>query len=43
VKKIPKHVLERCEYGKDDYSLNIQNLPQAEKEEKQSTLFEEEV
>jgi len=29
VKKIPKAVLNRCEWGKDDYSLEIQNLPQA--------------
>jgi len=27
VKKIPKAVLTRCEWGKDDYSLEIQNLP----------------
>lgn len=27
VKKIPKAVLNRCEWGKDDYSLEIQNLP----------------
>jgi adenine-specific DNA-methyltransferase len=27
VKKIPKTVLSRCEWGKDDYSLQIQNLP----------------
>jgi len=32
VKKIPKAVLGRCEWGKDDYSLAIQNLPQAEPE-----------
>jgi adenine-specific DNA-methyltransferase len=30
VKKIPKAVLGRCEWGKDDYSLEIQNLPPAE-------------
>ena len=29
VKKIPKVVLNRCEWGKDDYSLEIKNLPQA--------------
>ena len=29
VKKIPKTVLNRCEWGKDDYSLEIQNLPQS--------------
>ena len=27
VKKIPKAVLTRCEWGKDDYSLEIENLP----------------
>jgi adenine-specific DNA-methyltransferase len=42
VKKIPKHVLHKCEYGKDDYSLNVQNLPLAEKEEKQSSFLKEE-
>jgi len=29
VKKIPKAVLSRCEWGKDDYSLEIKNLPAA--------------
>lgn len=29
VKKIPKHVLNRCEWGHDDYSLRVENLPQA--------------
>jgi len=28
VKKIPKTVLARCEWGKDDYSIEIKNLPQ---------------
>ena len=27
VKKIPKQVLSRCEWGHDDYSLQIENLP----------------
>jgi adenine-specific DNA-methyltransferase len=27
VKKIPKAVLNRCEWGHDDYSLEIKNLP----------------
>jgi adenine-specific DNA-methyltransferase len=27
VKKIPKAVLNRCEWGKDDYSLEVNNLP----------------
>jgi adenine-specific DNA-methyltransferase len=29
VKKIPKTVLGRCEYGHDDYSLQVSNLPPA--------------
>jgi len=29
IKKIPKTVLTRCEWGKDDYSLEIKNLPAA--------------
>ncbi|MCO6428348.1 site-specific DNA-methyltransferase [Nitrosomonas communis] len=29
LKKIPKVVLSRCEWGHDDYSLNVQNLPMA--------------
>ena len=32
IKKIPKMVLQRCEWGHDDYSLNIANLPMAEPE-----------
>ena len=27
VKKIPNAVLSKCEWGKDDYSLEIKNLP----------------
>ncbi|MGD0234563.1 MAG: site-specific DNA-methyltransferase [Syntrophorhabdales bacterium] len=29
VKKIPKAVLSRCEWGHDDYSLRVENLPKA--------------
>ncbi len=29
VKKIPKQVLARCEWGHDDYSLKVENLPEA--------------
>ena len=29
VKKIPKQILSRCEWGHDDYSLKIENLPKA--------------
>jgi adenine-specific DNA-methyltransferase len=28
IKKIPKMVLNRCEWGRDDYSLEIKNLPE---------------
>jgi len=30
VKKIPKQVLSRCEWGHDDYSLKVENLPKAQ-------------
>ena len=29
LKKIPLAVLQKCEWGHDDYSLNVANLPQA--------------
>jgi adenine-specific DNA-methyltransferase len=29
IKKIPKHVLYRCEWDHDDYSLRVENLPKA--------------
>jgi adenine-specific DNA-methyltransferase len=29
VKKIPKAVLSRCEWGRDDYSLTVESLPKA--------------
>jgi adenine-specific DNA-methyltransferase len=32
LKKIPRMVLARCEWGHDDYSLNVANLPMAEPE-----------
>jgi adenine-specific DNA-methyltransferase len=51
IKKIPKMVLSKCEWGHDDYSLNVQNLPQVPEEvtnpdsvtstDKQSALFRE--
>ena len=31
LKKIPKMVKDRCEWGHDDYSLNVANLPMAQK------------
>jgi adenine-specific DNA-methyltransferase len=44
LKKIPKVVLSRCEWGHDDYSLNVQNLPmsQPEPEKGQMSLFSRE-
>lgn len=42
VKKIPKAVLSRCEYGHDDYSLQVENLPKAPPEPGQQDLFSEE-
>ncbi len=44
VVKIPQAVLDQCEWGKDDYSLNVQNLPMAESEQvvMQENLFEDE-
>jgi Adenine specific DNA methylase Mod len=41
IKKIPKTVLNRCEWGKDDYSLEIKNLPMKssdDEEESKTTL-----
>lgn len=32
LKKIPKMILKRCEWGHDDYSLNVANLPMAEED-----------
>jgi adenine-specific DNA-methyltransferase len=41
LKKIPKMVLSRCEWGHDDYSLNVQKLPMLEREQlpEQDDLF----
>ena len=36
MKKIPKMVLSRCEWGHDDYSLNVANLPMAKVEKTES-------
>ncbi len=48
VKKIPKQVLSRCEWGHDDYSLKVENLPKplppqpkADKHGQQSLFGEE--
>jgi len=42
VKKIPKQVLSRCEWGHDDYSLQVENLPKASAKPGQQGLFREE-
>ena len=44
IKKISKAVLHRCEWGHDDYSLQVQNLPQAPvpPPPPQRTLFDDE-
>lgn len=39
LKKIPKAVLSKCEWGHDDYSLKIESLPKATQEEEQQDLF----
>lgn len=38
IKKIPAAVLDRCEWGKDDYSLRVANLPEAPPVEGQQAL-----
>lgn len=38
--KIPQSILNKCEFGRDDYSLNVAQLPQQEKVE-QLELFNE--
>jgi len=40
VRKIPRQVLDRCEWGHDDYSLKVENLPQAPAKPGQQTLFD---
>lgn len=41
VRKIPSHVLSRCEWGRDDYSLAVANLPPAPPQPGQQDLFAE--
>lgn len=42
IKKIPMMLLGRCEYDKDDYSLNIVNMPEEEENDvEQDDTFEE--
>lgn len=38
LKKIPKMVLSRCEWGHDDYSLNVANLPMAQIEKSEPVV-----
>jgi adenine-specific DNA-methyltransferase len=39
IKKIPKQILSRCEWGHDDYSLKIENLPKAPTKVGQLSIF----
>ena len=39
VKRIPRQVLSRCEWGHDDYSLQVENLPKAPEKPRQMDLF----
>jgi adenine-specific DNA-methyltransferase len=41
VKKIPKAVLDKCEWGHDDYSLNVVNLPMSASVPVQAELFDD--
>lgn len=43
IKKIPQMLLGRCAFGKDDYSLNIIDLPQLDEEEWNDDLEENSV
>jgi adenine-specific DNA-methyltransferase len=38
IKKIPQAVLSKCEWGKDDYSLRVENLPKAPSPTEQTAL-----
>lgn len=38
IHKIPSIVLDKCEWGRDDYSLNVANLPMAEEEDPDADL-----
>ena len=39
LKKIPLAVLQKCEWGHDDYSLNVANLPKAPEPQPETLLF----
>jgi adenine-specific DNA-methyltransferase len=38
IEKIPQSVLDRCEWGRDDYSLAVENLPSAPKVEESADV-----
>ena len=38
INKIPKQVLSRCEWGHEDYSLQVENLPKAPPKPGQTSL-----
>ena len=40
LKKIPRQVLSRCEWGHDDYSLQVENLPKAPEKTRQESMFD---
>ena len=40
IKKIPQMLLNRCEFNRDDYSLNIVNLPHEETAEPKEEYFD---
>lgn len=42
IKKIPQILLGRCEFGKEDYSLNIVNIPTAESEADDACCLDDE-
>lgn len=39
-RKIPSTILTKCEWGRDDYSLNVAALPEAEPEDSAGPLFD---
>jgi adenine-specific DNA-methyltransferase len=39
VRKIPRAVLDKCDWSKDDYSLNVQNLPMLEQDNEPRTAL----
>jgi adenine-specific DNA-methyltransferase len=41
LKKIPQMLLDRCEFGKDDYSLNIVNMPKDDTELEEDEIIEQ--